>query len=101
MKQKIISAAEKRILFLPHAVQQMSRPDRMISTEEVEEAVFSGTIIEEYREDSRGESCLIFYTGSGRAIHVVCAPKDEYLAVITAYLPAADQWSSDFTSRRK
>jgi len=28
-------AAEKRLLFLPHALQQMIRPDRMISEDEV------------------------------------------------------------------
>lgn len=35
-----------------------------------------------------------------RQVHVVCSPKVEYLAVITAYLPDADQWSSDYRMRR-
>ena len=100
MMQKIISSARKKILFLPHAIKQMSRPDRMISTDEIREAVFSGEIIEKYSEDQRGESCLIFYANKNRVIHVVCAPKTEYLAIITAYLPAPDQWSQDFKVRR-
>ena len=100
MKQKIISAANKKILFLPHAIRQISRPDRMITTDEIREAVLFGEIIEEYSEDQRGESCLIFHAKRDRVIHVVCAPKDEYLAIITAYLPAPDQWSSDFKARR-
>jgi YgiT-type zinc finger domain-containing protein len=33
MKSKITAAATQKILFLPHAVKQMSRPDRMISTD--------------------------------------------------------------------
>ncbi len=100
MKHKIISSANKKILFLPHAMKQMSRPDRMITAEEIRETVLFGEIIEEYQEDQRGESCLIFCAKQGRIIHVVCAPKTEYLAIITAYLPAPDQWSSDFKSRR-
>ena len=100
MKQKIISSAEKKILFLPHAIKQMSRPDRMISTEEIRDAVFNGEIIEEYPNDERGESCLVFNLKNKRVIHVVCSPKTEYLAIITAYIPSSDQWSSDFKVRR-
>ncbi|MEI7866369.1 MAG: DUF4258 domain-containing protein [Candidatus Methylumidiphilus sp.] len=100
MKQKIATAANHKILFLPHAIKQMSRPDRMITTDEVREAVLSGEIIEEYPDDQRGESCLVLHATQNRTIHVVCAPKAEYLAVITAYLPSADQWSSDFKTRK-
>ena len=100
MKQKIISSANKKILFLPHAIKQMSRPDRMITADEIRDAVLFGEVIEDYPEDQRGESCLIFHAKENRVIHVVCAPKTEYLAIITAYLPAPDQWSSDFKVRR-
>jgi hypothetical protein len=100
MKEKIISSANKKILFLPHAIKQMSRPDRMITIDEIREAVLLGEIIEEYPEDQRGESYLIFHAKQNRVIHVVCAPKTEYLAIITAYLPAPNQWSSDFKTRR-
>jgi len=37
--------------------------------------------------------------GISRAIHVVCSPKSEYLAIITAYVPAAAQWTPDFNAR--
>ena len=100
MKQKTISSAEKKILFLPHAIKQMSRPDRMISTDEIRDAVFNGEIIEEYPNDERGESCLVFHLKDNRVIHVVCSAKAEYLAIITAYIPSPDQWSSDFKVRR-
>lgn len=72
----------------------------MITANEVREAVLSGEIIEEYSEDQRGESCLVLHTKENRTIHVVCTPKAEYLAVITAYLPSPDQWSSDFKTRK-
>lgn len=88
------------MLFLPHAVRQMSRPDRMISAAHVRKALEDGEIIEDYPADARGHSCLILGGGKdGRPIHIVCAPKDEYLAVITAYIPDEDQWSKDFRTR--
>lgn len=100
LKQKIITSANMKILFLPHAVKQMTRPDRMISVLEVRNAVFYGEIIEEYLGDKRGESCLVFHANDNRVIHVVCSPKKEYLSIITAYLPVADLWSSDLKTRR-
>ena len=47
-------------------------------------------------------SCLLLGAGQdGRRIHVVCAPREDYLAVITAYLPDAGEWSDDFRTRVK
>jgi hypothetical protein len=95
-------AAAKRLLFLPHAIRQMSRPDRLITTSEIRNVVDRGEIIEDYPEDVRGHSCLILgYGEDNRAIHVVCSPKDEYLAIITTYLPDEDEWSVDFRVRVK
>ena len=39
MKLKIITSANKKTLFLPHAVEQMSRPERMIAADEVSTAI--------------------------------------------------------------
>jgi hypothetical protein len=98
----VLQAAAKRLLFLPHAVRQMSRPDRLITTAEIHSVIEHGEIIEDYPEDVRGHSCLMLGYGEGnRAIHVVCSPKDEYLAIITTYLPDEDEWSSDFRVRVK
>ena len=101
MIDRVQVAARKRMLFLPHAVRQMSRPERMITTAEVAGVITSGQVIEEYPTDPRGASCLLLGFGDGkRPVHVVCAPKDEYLAIITAYLPDPAGWSSDWKRRR-
>ena len=71
----------------------------MISILEAEKCIFQGDIIEHYPDDPRGESSLMVHT-NGRPVHVVCAPKNDYLAVITAYLPDPSQWSEDFRQRR-
>lgn len=100
--QDVRTSSQKKFLFLPHAVRQMARPDRMISTSEVKRAVRKGEIIEDYPEDSRGHSCLIFGIGfKQRVIHVVCSPKEDYLAVITAYLPSEKEWKSNLKERKK
>lgn len=95
-------AASKRILYLPHVLLQISRPDRMIATQEVRRVVEYGEVIEDYPEDKRGHSCLMLNFGlEGRPVHVVCSPKDDYLAIITAYIPDEREWEDDFRTRRK
>lgn len=100
--EQIRTAAAKRVLFLPHAVRQMSRAERMISTTDVRQVLFSGEAIEEYSDDPRGPSVLLLGRGTGgRAIHVVASPKEEYAAVITAYVPDPTMWSEDMKTRRR
>ena len=82
------AAATKEILFLPHAIRQMNKSDRMISEGEVSEVITQGEVVEDYPKDVRGHSCLMVgETTEGRTVHVVCSPKDDYLAIITAYIP--------------
>lgn len=98
--ERVQESASKRLLFLPHTIRQMARSDRMITTTEVDSVIQTGKVIEDYPEDARGHSCLILGFGrDNRAIHVVCAPKDEYLAIITAYIPNPNQWTPDFRGR--
>lgn len=73
----------------------------MISVEEIRQAIYNGSTIEDYPDDPRGPSCLMLGFGvEGRAIHVVCAPREDYLAVITAYVPEAGDWADDFKRRK-
>lgn len=97
---EIRAAAQKKLLFLPHALRQMLRPDRMIRRTEILRVIAKGEIIEDYPNDTRGHSCLLLGFGDlERPIHVVCAPRGDYLAVITAYLPGGHEWSRDFRKR--
>jgi len=98
----IRQAAAKRVLFLPHAVRQMSRPDRLITTSEVHRVFAHGEVIEDYPEAVRGHSCLLLGHGEDdRPIHVVCSPKEVYLAVVTVYVPDENEWTDDFRVRTK
>ena len=99
--EQVRKAAATHILYLPHALSQMNAPERMISTHEVRGVVFRGEVIEDYPEDVRGHSCLMLGWGDGgRPVHVVCAPKFDYLAIITAYIPSEEQWEPDWRTRK-
>ena len=50
---QVREAADKRILFLPHALNQMNTPERMIATWEVREVIYRGSVIEDYPNDAR------------------------------------------------
>ena len=93
--------AKRKILFLPHALSQMSRPERMISASEVRTVIEKGEIIEDYPEDKRGHSCLMLGKGiNNRVVQVVCTPREDYLAIITAYLPSKFEWKNHFRERK-
>ncbi len=97
----IKESAAKKILFLSHAVRQMLKPDRMITTKDVRHVIANGEVIEDYPEDVRGHSCLIHGITTDRSIHVVCSPKEEYLTIITAYVPNKQDWEDNYKKRKK
>ena len=61
---------------------------RRIRAEDIEQAIETGTVIEDYPEDKRGPSCLVLGFVGRRPLHIVCgwANADELL-IITAYEP--------------
>jgi hypothetical protein len=61
-----------------------------------------GEIIEYYSDDPRGESCLMYaVVRTGRPVHVVCSPKEDYLAIVSTYIPTLDIWESDYRTRKR
>ena len=70
---QIRQKARKKIIYTEHAVDEMIAEEEMISKDEVRHVLFKGEIIEDYPDDKRGHSCLIFaMTPKMRPIHVVC-----------------------------
>ncbi len=76
--------------FSDHAITRMI--ERAIERSEVEEAILSGEVIEEYPEDKYSPSCLIYgKTKAGKDLHVhVSLPPR--VVVITVYVPEPDEW---------
>ena len=101
--KEVFKSASKKILFLPHAVSRMNKAEPMISTDEIQEVLLNSEIIEDYPEDVRGHSCLLFGLSNQqhRPIHIVCSPKTDYLAIITVYVPSPNKWSLDLKKRKE
>lgn len=98
----IKQSAKKKIIYTIHALDEMNKEEEMITTEEVRHVILNGEIIEDYPEDKRGHSCLMFgVSNNKRPVHVACAPKEKYLGIITAYIPSLEKWETDFKTRRK
>lgn len=76
--------------------------ERNISPDEVQEAVLSGEIIEEYPEDKYGPSCLIYgKTNAQRILHVQASLDPVW--IVTAYDPTRtpEKWEASFKRRKK
>jgi len=72
--------AKENLIFTEHAVDEMIAEEKMISKDEVRHVIFRGEIIEDYPQDKRGHSCLVFaMTSKMQAVHIVCSPKEDYL----------------------
>lgn len=74
---------------------------RGISIAEVEEAILSGEIIEQYPNDYPYPSCLLLGWAAEKAVHVVVGVGDGRVWVITAYYPDKERWSKDFKARKE
>ena len=95
--------AEGKYEFSKHA--EREREADMIPTAELEHALKSCDIIEDYSEDPRGPSCLVLGFSGERPIHAVCAVKrdPDELLLITVYDPSKrpDQWTDSYSRRRR
>jgi hypothetical protein len=81
---------------------QTERIEENVSADDIVHALQTGQVVEAYPKDPRGSSALIAgQDPQGRWIHVVCGSFDqEYLLVITVYLPQPTKWKDPFTRGR-
>lgn len=73
---------------------------RRIRSAEIEEAITSGEVIEDYLDDKYGPSCLILgYTEDQRPLHIQVSYPTK-IKVITVYEPSLDEWEEDLRMRK-
>ena len=73
---------------------------RHIQQADVENAILTGRIIEQYPDDYPLPSCLVLgISCSCKSLHVVCGTDGKELWMITAYYPDEEQWNSTFDER--
>lgn len=92
-----------RVYYTRHARLEMEADEfGRILDEEVLQAIFTGELIREYRDDTPYPSVLLFgRTREDRPLHIVCAydAEERRAFVITVYQPDPVQWI-DFKTRR-
>lgn len=74
---------------------------RNITTEDIENALLNGEIIEEYADDYPYPSCLVYGVNlNNEVLHVVCGANETELWIVTAYYPDDIKWEKDFKTRK-
>ena len=68
---------------------------------QVEEALLSGDILEDYPDSGRGESCLIVGFAQDVPVHAVCGWRGEKVALITVYIPRPPKFDDPWTRGKK
>jgi len=69
---------------------------------EIEKALVARLdLVEDYPEDPRGHSCLVLTRIRGKPVHIVCAPHEEALIIVTVYSPSPNDWKEDYKTRRR
>lgn len=88
---------ERTFRYTKHGAEQ--RINRGISSDEIDQAVLDGEIIEDYPFDKYGPSCLVSgKTEEGRALHIQIALYP-IISIVTVYEPTPEKWIDD-TIRR-
>lgn len=88
-------------VYRQHAIKRMF--ERGITETDVQTALATGQVIEDYPTDYPLPSCLWLGHIDARPVHVVFADnkeRDERI-IITVYEPDPAQWTADFTARKE
>jgi len=73
------------------------RLNDLLSLNDVEQALLSGRILEQYEDTGRGESCLVAgFSDTGKPVHVVCGRMGDWMVIITVYIPAPPKFVTPF-----
>ncbi len=81
--------------FSKHGDQERQNDNLLIM--EIEQALISGRILEQYKNTGRGESCLVVgYTNAGKPIHIVCGARDKEMIIVTVYIPRSPKFKTPY-----
>jgi hypothetical protein len=89
---------KNKYYFSKHGDQERQNENLLIS--EVEEALLSGRILEQYEDTGRGKSCLVAgFTNKGKPVHIVCGGSREEMVIITVYVPQPPKFKTPYERR--
>ncbi len=77
---------DKHYYLSKHADQERQGDNLVLR--EIEEALFNGIILDRYNDTGRGKSCLVAgYSKAGKPLHIVCGLRQDWLVIVTVYIP--------------
>lgn len=83
-----------------HAIERMN--ERGIMPDDIKTALIDCRLVENYPDDKRGHSCLVWGKArDGRDLHIVCGISENYLWIITIYEPDKEEWETPERRKRK
>ena len=86
---------EGQYYFSRHGDQE--RQSDNLTLAEIEEALLSGLLLEQYEDTGRGESCLVVgFTAQGKPLHIVCGEIDNRVVIITVYIPIPPKFKNPY-----
>ena len=91
--------SDNKIKWTLHALKRIR--ERKIPSSAVINAIIHGEAITYYHDDKPFPSYLIFNGIEDSPLHVVASTDNSTVHIITAYIPALDEWENDFKTRRK
>lgn len=87
--------AQAEYYFSRHGDQE--RQNDGLTIAEIEEALLTGRVLEQYKDTGRGESCLVVgFTDAGKPVHVVCGTRGDWLVVVTVYVPQPPKFKTPY-----
>ncbi len=91
---------ERKIKWSTHAASRIR--ERGLRRDDVIRCINDGEIIEDYPDDFPHPSCLIYgHAVDDKIIHVVVGCDEEYIYIITAYIPNLEKFESDLKTRKE
>lgn len=81
--------------FSQHGDQE--RQNDNLTVTEVEEALLTGRVLEQYEDTGRGESCLVVgFTETGKPLHTVCGEMESRVVIVTLYIPTPPKFKNPY-----
>lgn len=94
------ACAPDTIRWTAHALKRLMQ--RGISQADMEQAIKTGEIIEQYPDDYPYPSCLILGKDvAGDPLHAVCGLGGGEVWMITAYHPSPSEWEANLKTRKE
>jgi hypothetical protein len=86
---------DNQYVYSGHA--EIERRAEPLTFAQVEQALLSGQILEQYSDTGRGESCLVVGFAGEIPVHIVCGWRGEKIALVTLYIPRPPEFTDPWT----